>query len=68
MSKASLQYDNLKTTREIYASEGRCIDCGAPRGLDGTTVRCRPCANKVNAHNAAVRKRAKARRLEAKQK
>lgn len=28
---------------------GLCCRCKAPRGKDGTSTRCRPCANKTNA-------------------
>jgi hypothetical protein len=29
-------------------AEGRCTECGQPRGDDGTNQHCRPCANKKN--------------------
>lgn len=35
--------------RADYRNAGLCIDCGNQRGPDGTTTRCRPCANKANA-------------------
>ena len=30
---------------------GFCIDCENPRGEDGTTTRCRSCANRVNRYS-----------------
>ncbi len=26
-------------------ARGRCLDCGKERGPNGTSIRCRPCAN-----------------------
>jgi hypothetical protein len=34
------------------ASEGRCINCGGPRGDSGTAHRCRPCQEKVSVRTA----------------
>lgn len=55
-SKESWRYENLQTARNVYRQAGKCIDCGEDRGKDGTTTRCRPCANKVNARNRAARR------------
>ncbi len=32
-------------TQQARIDAGLCKDCGSPRGSDGTTVFCRPCAN-----------------------
>lgn len=34
-------------TQQARIDAGLCKDCGNPRGEDGTTVRCRPCASEV---------------------
>lgn len=38
----------LNEFREGDKKAGICIDCGQQRGSDGTTIRCRPCANRAN--------------------
>lgn len=37
-----------KRSIEKITAEGRCINCGGPRGDDGTAHRCRPCQEKVH--------------------
>jgi len=41
-------YQKLKARRERLKAEGRCIDCTEDRGADGTSTRCRKCADKCN--------------------
>lgn len=41
-------YQRLKMQRERLKAEGRCINCREYRGADGTTTRCRKCADKCN--------------------
>lgn len=45
--------------------QGLCIDCGKPRGEDGTTIRCRRCADSRNRRRALklseIRKERRAR-------
>jgi hypothetical protein len=48
--------DNSQRRR---VTSGLCFNCGKPRGPDGTTVRCRPCAKKASA--AAVKRKSRIR-------
>lgn len=42
------KYAIIKAWRERLVADGRCVQCEGMRGDDGTTIRCRLCANKKN--------------------
>jgi len=46
-------------TQQLRIDEGLCKDCGQPRGINGTTIRCRICANDAStrASNSKKKKR-----------
>lgn len=45
----------LKRWREAMAAEGLCIRCRRPRGEDGTSRKCRVCANRDKRQQARSR-------------
>jgi hypothetical protein len=51
--------DNSQRRR---VTSGLCFNCGKPRGPDGTTVRCRPCAKKASVAAAKWKSRIRVER------
>lgn len=52
----NLSRSNLNEANTVYQRAGLCIDCGKPRGADGTKWNCRPCADIGNARRAEKRR------------
>jgi hypothetical protein len=52
-------------TQQARIDAGLCKDCGKPRGDDGTTIRCRACAEAASVRSAARTKQIRKERLEA---
>lgn len=50
------------TLRHKRISQGLCIDCGSPRGEDGTSTRCADDARELNQKQAARIARLRRRR------
>lgn len=49
---------NAKQQWKVNAvAEGRCDSCNKPRGSNGTSLKCRPCADKNNRANLRTRRR-----------
>lgn len=60
--KRSGQGSLLDDYNAEYRAAGLCIDCHAPRGEDGTTTRCRECANAINAYGRQYAKRVRSQK------
>lgn len=48
--------EDVQHLRDRRQKAGRCIDCGSPRGPDGTKHRCRPCQDAQNDARRARRR------------
>lgn len=55
-----MAYDKTQQTR---IDTGLCKDCGNPRGKDGTSIRCRPCASNATKRATQRSKRLRKERL-----
>lgn len=55
--------EQRKQWSERRKKEGLCSWCGKPRGEDGTSIRCRECADKMNSHTYAFAQKKTGRKI-----